>query len=482
MRVLVAIAVAGLASLCGAQGMQVVRAPLAKTSLGFLHTCALTSGGAVFCWGATEQGQIGFAPAPGAALAVATPQRVAGLAQVIDLSAGPYRTCGVLADGQVFCWGRSVSAVAGAPVSASEATPTLVDLPGPADQISVGGDHACAITTAARVMYWGSNDAGQLRHGGSLFDRGPVTVTGLTDVVQISASSRGTCARTAQGQVACWGGLVVGMHGPLRPTSGWSLPGFVPLPAAAAVLSGPGPSAVLTDGRGFCWDERAYSRATLADGSVSAPNLAVPEQVAAEVRVAAGTSGLARLGFGGACVLNGRGTLACTNTPQGTAPFPASGVQAQAVVSVAAGWTHACAVLATGTVQCWGSNGFGERGTGAVGDAAVVAPVVGPGGAGQFKLWADADFSPAQRLQRQQEGARVLDQLEAAFPQWLPATQRVQTQAGSIVLRTYPANTPPVSASGHAVATDLSAPEPRLYYRGPFSADAWWDMGPLLGR
>ena len=47
------------------------------------------------------------------------------------------------------------------------------------------------------------------------------------------------------------------------------------------------------------------------------------------------------------------------------------------VVAISAGWQHTCAVLGTGTIQCWGQGQFGQLGNGSTANSAIPVDVAG---------------------------------------------------------------------------------------------------------
>ncbi len=66
------------------------------------HTCALASGGAAYCWGTNDSGQLGSGSSVPSSN---TPVPVAGGLALVALDAGGDHTCGLTTDGSVYCWG-----------------------------------------------------------------------------------------------------------------------------------------------------------------------------------------------------------------------------------------------------------------------------------------------------------------------------------------------------------------------------------------
>jgi alpha-tubulin suppressor-like RCC1 family protein len=184
--------------------------PADAVAAGAKHTCAIVDGD-VYCWGNNNKGQLGV----GSTADQDVPVAVDGLpSSVIELAAGDEHTCALTSDGAVYCWGRNDKGQLGTGLlglGLDQSTPVLILGSESATAIAAGDKYTCAVLSGGGAMCWGENNEGQLGDGTKVDRNAPTSVSGLnTDLVSIDAGSTYTCASLADGSLRCWGRLNVG--------------------------------------------------------------------------------------------------------------------------------------------------------------------------------------------------------------------------------------------------------------------------------
>lgn len=168
-----------------------------EVALGANFSCALRAAGTVKCWGDNSHGKLGDGTIESSPLPVA----VVGLGgEVVDLSAGWYHACVVLADHTVKCWGPDQMME---PTGATSVT-GLSNVRSVA--VGFGGRSYCAALNSGGVECWGTNEWGQL---GRVQDyntfHDPAPVAGISDAKAVASSGSVSCALSDDSSVHCWG-------------------------------------------------------------------------------------------------------------------------------------------------------------------------------------------------------------------------------------------------------------------------------------
>jgi alpha-tubulin suppressor-like RCC1 family protein len=107
--------------------------PLVSLAHGVDHVCGLTADGTAYCWGDNENGQLGTTTTEtcqtgsGAFLPCSsTPVKVNTTLRFTALAGGYWHTCGLVASGDAYCWGRNDQGQLGTGDTVSKTTPTKV--------------------------------------------------------------------------------------------------------------------------------------------------------------------------------------------------------------------------------------------------------------------------------------------------------------------------------------------------------------------
>jgi Regulator of chromosome condensation (RCC1) repeat len=170
--------------------------PFPVVSVGLAHACAVSTAGAVKCWGSNGFGQLGDGTFDDSTTAV----------QVVGLESG-------------------------------------------ALSVGVGEEFSCAMMQAGGMRCWGSNVYSQLDDisgGGGVQDAPVVAKDFSGQVLQVTGAQTFACAVTASDTAECWGwGLGGGWNTPKNP-------GFDPA-VSIAVTDGPSVIVATTSGEVECW-------------------------------------------------------------------------------------------------------------------------------------------------------------------------------------------------------------------------------------
>lgn len=254
----------------------------------------------------------------------------------------------------------------------------------PAIAVAAGRTHSCAVASNNTVWCWGGNDYGQLGNGtmGNAGSVRPAQVPGISTAVAVSAYYDHTCVRTSAGALRCWG---YNAHSELGNNSTSNAPSPITPTGMGSnvrdVATGKVHTcAIRTDGGVLCWGQNNGGNLGNGDNFTDQPVAGLVTGISNAVAISAGENATcAVVGTGGVRCWgsNGGGQIGST-TSMTASPVVVPGVAGAREVSI--GYDHACASGDAG-VWCWGDNSNGQLGTGATGSGNN-APVLISGTAG----------------------------------------------------------------------------------------------------
>ena len=240
------------------------------------------------------------------------------------IAAGGFTTCAVLSDKSLQCWGLNNKGQLGNGTSGSMGVTTpvytsLVPASLSVTHLEIGESHSCAVSAVGAAWCWGQYSYGRLGTTASSNAVTPTATASLGGIAtEIAAGGAHTCTLLTAGTITCFGNNNTGQLGQILATASNSTPTIVTLAATAThvVAGGQFTCALLSTAAVHCFGDDV------------------------EGQLGFGTSGSVRE------------TAAAVTGLTGT------------VVDVVAGTSHACAVMSTGQVRCWGLNDKGQLGIG----------------------------------------------------------------------------------------------------------------------
>jgi len=202
-------------------------------SVGFWHTCALTTDGTPYCWGYTLLGALGN-PAVDTVNKQLTPLAVAGGLKLASISAGAVYTCAVTSLAAAYCWGNNAIGQLGDGTDTTRDAPVPVSLPSGVAFTTIAVSRAndifattCGLTSSGAAYCWGAGGSGQLGNASTQKSLVPVPVSGGLTFAALAIGNVHVCGVTTAGAVDCWGGNTFGQLG-----TGDTIATSVPTPVA----------------------------------------------------------------------------------------------------------------------------------------------------------------------------------------------------------------------------------------------------------
>lgn len=343
------------------------------------HGCSVLLNGTVQCWGQNDEGQLGNGNIGGISDAVT----VTGIDDAVAIAVGEFHSCVVRNEGDVACWGSNYNNQLGRESGANSADPSAVGgLTGVAE-VSSGWNHSCARTAEGSVYCWGNNDFSQLGIESTEPTAGPVLAHFYLNidvqVRQISSGDRHSCALTQSGGVLCWGDTGEGQAGYEHEVGLVYYPSWVMgLGTSKSISAGSRFSCASNDiGSAVCWGSNSAGQ--LGRSTAELPNSFTPQaipQVTGALSVSAGYAHACALIKGGLVQCwgdNSRGQLGDGRDTFVNSATPVTVVGITNAIEVDVGGNVSCALLESGTLQCWGDNQYGQLG-GSTGASRIATP------------------------------------------------------------------------------------------------------------
>lgn len=324
------------------------------------HTCTINDRGGVSCWGAFN----GWGDVNGSYFPVDVP----GLtSQVVALAPGQWHTCALTATGGVVCWGANDQGQLGDGTQTPSVLPVNVSgLTNGVTAIASGGSHTCAVTGAGAVTCWGVNEQGQLGVAVVTISPVPVEVSGLASgVIAVAVGGNHSCALMIAGGVKCWGA-----NGNSQLGDGTTAKNHVPVDVvglasgvSAVVAGGEHTCALMTAGGIKCWgdgDAGELGNGAFVDSGTPVDVTGLSSGVTA---VSAGGGHTCALLTSGGVRCWGSDGLGIGSSEPSALPVDVVGLGGRAI-ALAAGALHTCALMSVDVPMCWGDNYLGQLGLG----------------------------------------------------------------------------------------------------------------------
>ena len=337
---------------------------------GHQHVCARLADGALKCWGWNGYGQLGINSTANSATPVTVSELGTG---VRDISAGYYSSCAITSQGVVRCWGYNADSQIG------DKTTTQRNVP-----VGVAGLKAPIIAAAETDLGQAAVTNPRPRVGDDISytlasSNRPNDV--VYSMINTSVATLDTTNRTIS--IVGVGDAYLKVAVPATSTQS-AVTRYtrisVPDTEYVQLSSGYYNTCGLTRGGGLkCWGNGDWGQ--LGNGSTE--RRLVPTDVVGlsggMASVSVGhhhTCGVTTFGGVECWGLNDNGQLGIGNTTRYYAPVAPIGLWA-GVAQVETGYQHTCALMTTGGVKCWGLNGYGQIGDGSTTNSYVPVDVVG---------------------------------------------------------------------------------------------------------
>ncbi|MDB4883321.1 MAG: bnr repeat-containing protein [Gemmatimonadetes bacterium] len=348
-------------------------------AVGGAHSCGVRIDGRLYCWGSNASGQLGVVEARGQCsrgprTCEASPRAVATADRFTQVSAGERHSCAVTVGGELRCWGENIQYQTGVEAETYVPTPTAVLAGMRVLQVAAGYTHSCAVRVDGVVYCWGEGRLGALGVGDTLSSVIPRPIRSDQRFSQVSAGRWRSCAIAVDGALWCWGsewersvGNTDYFHERLVPHRIEGAPPLRSVSVAGSSICG-----VTADDALYCWESNSFGQLGIGseEGTTTPTRAATREPMQTVSAGIIQSCGLAR---DGRALCWGNDTFGQLGIPRPgehcgalecrRSPAYVFGEQRFVAVATGAG-THSCGVTTSSAMLCWGLGTEGQLGDG----------------------------------------------------------------------------------------------------------------------
>ncbi len=177
---------------------------------GLQHTCGIVSSGDAYCWGVNQGGAVGDSSRVSSFFA---PNLVVGGHQYQSIAGADEHTCAVTTGGIVYCWGLNGDGQLGDSSGFTQRFPVPAVGGIVFETVTAGGTHSCALTPDGDPFCWGRNLEGELGTGFRLNSEIPIPVNTTLQFASITVGATHSCGMAKTGDAYCWGWNITGQLG-----------------------------------------------------------------------------------------------------------------------------------------------------------------------------------------------------------------------------------------------------------------------------
>ena len=355
-------------------------------AVGVDDTCAIAPDG-LYCWGQDVPGMSADAYVPKSVTTTTAPTLVASSTSLDGFASSFGTTCFLDGHANLTCWGNTEVGQALLQEQRMVLTEEVLSLAfTPIDAVAVGGDHV-VVSGGGSGVCWGATSDHQCNTGplGMADCDGFATSCEITNTLglgielgTLTLAGRAHSCTSPDGSdgITCWGDDSLGQLGTENAVAigQVQLAGGSVLDVASGLALGANHSCAIVgsgaDSETYCWGANDQGQLGI-DSSLQMSMTATPVMLSPGIHFAAIAAGSDTT-----CAIDTATNVWCwgADTQGAAGQGPVTGAFLSLMkptmttvtdaMAIGVGYEHACALLETGAIECWGDNSHGELGDG----------------------------------------------------------------------------------------------------------------------